>query len=141
MFASHEFTIIASKRTKNLGESIIACEPSQPINQFLLPNNINATDLQQKILSWKTTGIKTYVVLCSLECTAMVLHIAYGLGLGSKDYVWIIYQPNAVVTSEMAPANLLSLIHAYKNDTGVIYLKNFTQELSCETLINKTITR
>ncbi|XP_057290951.1 glutamate receptor ionotropic, NMDA 3A-like [Hydractinia symbiolongicarpus] len=71
-----------------------------------LPESFNKTFLRKQLLYMRTVDTCVFLVLCSLECTVMILETAVQVGMGGFKHIWVIPYLDVTLPGTALPNNL-----------------------------------
>ena len=109
------YAIVSSEENMKLVGKIILCQTKSKkdiddiyANVKITSNELDLTRLKRMLLSVKHNGIFSLVLLCSIECSSLILQLASHLEMSSRNFVWIVYGRGIYLTKDK-PENILLL--------------------------------
>lgn len=107
-FNSYGELVFTYESHKNNSELKSPCNSRDDLSNYIyLPKELSKAFLRKLLLYVRTADTRTFIVLCSLECTVMILETAVQVGIGSYDYTWIIHYLDVIPSGTALPNNLL----------------------------------
>ncbi|XP_057300727.1 glutamate receptor ionotropic, NMDA 2B-like [Hydractinia symbiolongicarpus] len=75
-------------------------------NTYDFDKRINNTNLAKDVYTWKASGFKMFILLCSLQCNLALMNMAITAEMLDKGFVWITSQKELGILEADHPAHI-----------------------------------
>ncbi|XP_057290949.1 glutamate receptor ionotropic, NMDA 3A-like isoform X2 [Hydractinia symbiolongicarpus] len=118
-FRTYGELVFTYESYKNNSELRRPCNSRDDLSNYIyLPKKLSKAFLRKLLLYVRTADTRTFIVLCSLECTVMILETAVQVGIGTHEYTWIIHYLDVIPSGTALPSNLLIVTDDEKEITS-----------------------